>query len=352
MNLEQMSYRCPGLHGPGTRQDISRQTFAQVLEKYPKLIIPLFQRRYCWTEIQFEKWWNDVHHGERDYFGQHCTGKVRVKPNENQELIIIDGQQRFTTTIILLATLRNRMKNHKEANKYLMNGDDYRLIPSYLDRPAFYSIIKNDSVNNHDIASYQWKAYHYFNRKNETLNDNDIEEMFINALHKMSVMLVVIVNEVNMGQIYLWLQEKSLFGMGSLLINLSPGENLTGGDMVRNLVMAAVADEALETQEQFYFQYWLKPIEEKLNGSVTDFLFTFVQKFDFDHEAKSETYIRLYLKDKPKEEKNLLAYGRFYSLYEWKLKIASESKDLLDVDQECVIRVTKELLCEMAKELL
>mgnify|MGYP001204924429 CR=1 FL=1 len=74
------------------------------------------------------------------------------------------------------------MKNHKEAKKYLMNGDDYRLIPSYLDRPAFYSIIKNDSVNNHDIGSYQWKAYHYFNRKNETLNDNDIEEMFINEL--------------------------------------------------------------------------------------------------------------------------------------------------------------------------
>ena len=39
---------------------------------------------------------------------------------------------------------------------------------------------------------------------------------------------------------------------------------MTGGDMVRNLVMAAVANEDLETQEQFYFQYWLKPIEERI----------------------------------------------------------------------------------------
>ena len=36
--------------------------------------------------------------------------------------------------------------------------------------------------------------------------------LFSNALHKMSIMLVVIVNEVNFGQIFLWLQEKSLFG--------------------------------------------------------------------------------------------------------------------------------------------
>ena len=146
--LQQMSWECPGLHGPGTRQDISRQTFAQVLEKYPKLIIPLFQRRYCWKESQFEKWWNDVHHGKRDHLGHHSSGNVVVKPNDsNQELIIIDGQQRLTTTLILLITLRNRMRNPDVANRYIKNdSDEYRLIPSYLDRPAFYSMIDNNDA--------------------------------------------------------------------------------------------------------------------------------------------------------------------------------------------------------------
>ena len=67
--LHQLSWECPGLHGKGTRQDISRQTFAQVFEKYPKLIIPLFQRRYCWQESQFEGWWNDAYRGKRDHLG-------------------------------------------------------------------------------------------------------------------------------------------------------------------------------------------------------------------------------------------------------------------------------------------
>ena len=66
----------------------------------------------------------------------------------------------------------------------------------------------------------------------------EIDQMFYNAIHKMSIMLVVVINDVNLGQIYLWLQEKSIFGDGALLHNASPGEYLTGGDMVRNLVLS------------------------------------------------------------------------------------------------------------------
>ena len=76
------------------------------------------------------------------------TVAFNIEPNDsNQELIIIDGQQRLTTTLILLITLRNRMRNPDEANRYIKNDrDEYRLIPSYLDRPAFYSMIDNNDA--------------------------------------------------------------------------------------------------------------------------------------------------------------------------------------------------------------
>ena len=42
------------------------------------------------------------------------------------------------------------MKSPKEANKYILNSDKYRLIPSYLDRPAFYSMIDKTETRNLD----------------------------------------------------------------------------------------------------------------------------------------------------------------------------------------------------------
>ena len=81
---------------------------------------------------------------------------------------------------------------------------------------------------------------------------------------------------------------------------------MTGGDMVRNLVMAAIANEDLETQEQFYFQYWLKPIEERItlttSISITEFLYDFVKKYDFNQESKTGIFTKLYLEDKSEEK--------------------------------------------------
>ena len=132
---------------------------------------------------------------------------------------------------------------------------------------------------------------------------------------------------------------------------------MTGGDMVLNLVMAAVANEDLETQEQFYFQYWLKPIEERITlttSSVTKFLYDFVQKYDFNHESETEIFTKLYLEDKPEETKNMLAYARFYSLYEWRLKIEVNNGSLIDmtnINQDLIIKVTKDILTEIAKDM-
>ena len=63
-------------------------------------------------------------------------------------------------------------------------------------------------------------------------------ELVHQTLDKMGVMYVEIVNEVNMAQVFLWLQEKSLFGEASLLFNPSPGVYFTATDMARNLLLS------------------------------------------------------------------------------------------------------------------
>ena len=56
-SLSHFSYTCPGLHGPGTKTDVTMVTFDAIFgPAAPPILIPLFQRTYCW-EDQIEGWW-------------------------------------------------------------------------------------------------------------------------------------------------------------------------------------------------------------------------------------------------------------------------------------------------------
>lgn len=91
-------------------------------------------------------------------------------------------------------------------------------------------------------------------------------------LHDCYVINIDVRSEVNLSQVFLWLQEKSLFGMGALLYNAAPGVKFSATDLIRNLLLAPmVMSEGLSKQEHFHRQYWLQPIEQKVGASVIQF---------------------------------------------------------------------------------
>ena len=50
----------------------------------------------------------DVVRGQRDHLGVHNTGNVVLKTSKHGDgFIVIDGQQRITTTMLLLTALRH-----------------------------------------------------------------------------------------------------------------------------------------------------------------------------------------------------------------------------------------------------
>ena len=58
--LEPFAWNCPGLSGPESRQNIGRVTFGDFLNCRQRIVIPIFQRRYCWDDKRVVGWWNDV----------------------------------------------------------------------------------------------------------------------------------------------------------------------------------------------------------------------------------------------------------------------------------------------------
>jgi len=284
--ISHLSYFCPGLHGPGTKSDIARKCFEDLLQGEQRYIIPIIQRRYCWDNNLIQRWYDDVRMGKRDHLGTHNTGNLVIKYSPpDKAYILIDGQQRITTTLLLLSAIRDEIKadqlNTEDAEKLLkrirpflhLEDGKERLVACFLDREPFLSII-NSSSSATSIPSVQTTAYEIF-RKNihydvSKASGNQARadlysRIIIECTRRMGVTRVKIENEIDMAQVFLWLQEKS-FGVSFLFADSWQGECLACCDLTRNLLLAPLLNLPLQIQETFYFDHWLTGLEQKFDS--------------------------------------------------------------------------------------
>lgn len=125
--LLHMAYECPGLHDAGSRMHIAPRKFAALFEPgAPQIVIPLFQRTYCWSDVETLRWLNDARGVRRkeshDIGGVHPTGKA-IFVRRGEPLICIDGQQRSTSMQLLIAALRDAMADARCALGSLRMGE-------------------------------------------------------------------------------------------------------------------------------------------------------------------------------------------------------------------------------------
>ncbi len=83
----------------------------------PPLRIPDYQRDFSWEEQQISEFWNDLAHFDLQYPGGNINGKeyflgATVFVNNQTYNLILDGQQRLATATILLAALRDKIREY------------------------------------------------------------------------------------------------------------------------------------------------------------------------------------------------------------------------------------------------
>lgn len=132
------------------------------------VVLPRFQRGFSWEESHVERFWNDLIDFKQTSDAKPITasyflGPIVLQPEE-EELILLDGQQRLATATILLACIRDltRELNTKETNGHLgsdlardiqttfiQKGDDepprYALRLGELDEIFFLQTVKSDT---------------------------------------------------------------------------------------------------------------------------------------------------------------------------------------------------------------
>jgi hypothetical protein len=81
--------------------------------KHNQLVVPPNQREYAWTDREVKRLFNDFAKAVNDG-GDYFLGTIVTIPRVDGSLEVVDGQQRLATTAILLAAIRDYLRDRND----------------------------------------------------------------------------------------------------------------------------------------------------------------------------------------------------------------------------------------------
>lgn len=231
-------------------------------------VIPPFQRNYEWTFEQCDELFDDIIDSYKTK-QTHYLGNIVYYEGKNNgasfsEFILVDGQQRVTTILLLLCAIRDEMnkRNLPDENitlRYLENdngGDEFRvrLKQTSYDAESFNNIVIGQTITDPKKNNITKNYYHFI----DLLNNIDIPLKDIyNTITKLEVVDVNLQIENNLKAV------QTIFEK----IN-STGKRLTPADLIRNCLLIS---NSIEEQEMLYKKYWIKIERTVLNENISRF---------------------------------------------------------------------------------
>lgn len=84
------------------------------LIKEHQLAVPIYQRPYAWEEKNISDLFSDIHNAISGNENEYFLGTIVLSEKENtNELEIVDGQQRITSIVIFLSSIRDYFEENK-----------------------------------------------------------------------------------------------------------------------------------------------------------------------------------------------------------------------------------------------
>jgi len=244
--------------------------------------IPPFQRAFAWGKPEIERYFSDIlriidselDNSQRDKL-EHFFGTIVIKEETEgfaSKSIVVDGQQRLTTTLLFLIALRDLETDEKNKNlitdNYLKNNsstfqDKIKLKQVTKDWDAYRALVNNEEP----ILGIINNAYLLFKRlieEEKRRNPNIHLEYFILAIKRMNVAVI-------------FLDERSHKGEDPQIIFEtlnSLGKPLSLSDLIRNFILLNMNSN---NQSKVYEDIWHPKIEAILNESTSYFFRDYLQ---------------------------------------------------------------------------
>ncbi|MCQ2632521.1 DUF262 domain-containing protein [Helicobacter pylori] len=286
--------------------------------------IPVYQRNYTWEEEDCKKLLQDIigiSQNKKTHFMGSITYILHLIDDEKslrklQEFVIIDGQQRITTIMLLLKAIETKIPNEeikKEIDGLLnltLTGQKLRLKPIKSDKEAFDLVMQNRS---HEIqskgVSHIKDNYKFFTKE----LDNYISEGYcIEEIYGAFLRLKIVAIGLELGED----DPQVVFES----INAT-GVQLKGLDLIRNYLMMG---ENPDNQNRLYNTYWV-PLEDWLGErDLNDFILTYLRIYFEDRfkEGEREVYyaLKAHHRDNFSDDiqglmSDMREYGRIYQIF-------------------------------------
>lgn len=231
-----------------------------------RFVIPVYQRNYDWKREQCKRLFDDLEAVVREECASHFFGSIVSKASMERR-ILIDGQQRVTTTFVLLAALCKqaeagfiRSNDPEKTARYIRNQwliDEYDEVEKLKlklvkgDQEAFARVIDG----NHEKlvgGSNVTENYRYFL---DRIASTDLTaEQLRDAVKKLEVIDISLETGDNAQLIFESLN--------------STGLDLSEGDKIRNFVLMDLPEDI---QSEYYAKFW-NPIEVNTDYDVSSFV--------------------------------------------------------------------------------
>lgn len=287
------------------------------LRKSPQFVIPIYQRNYSWTATQCRQLWADLMRAGRDEnVSAHFIGSIVYierglsTVTSQESLLVIDGQQRLTTSTLLIAALTKYFETHdlsevlgafssrKLRNYYLVNPDEegerhFKLILSETDKETLLAILQGTPMPP-EASSRITENYALFQ---ELITDHQDE---LEAICQGLAKLVIV--DVSLDRT----QDNPQLIFESMN---STGLELSQADLIRNYILMGL-EPALQTE--LYKTYW-RPMERAFGQAA------YVVHFD--------AFMRHYLTAKTGEIPNVREVYAAFKVFARSL--AGDTRDLV-----------------------
>lgn len=232
------------------------------LKKSPQFVIPIYQRTYSWTERECRQLWDDIlRAGCNDAISAHFVGSIvyiekgLYQVSGHTPLLVIDGQQRLTTVMLIIEALARHIGDgepmdgfsaKKLRSYYLLNPLEegergYKLLLTQTDKNSLLALVQQKKQPA-DASLRITENFDFFEEQIMALG-NEIG-MLCNGLAKLVIVDIALSRDQDNPQL--------IFESMN-----STGRELSQADLIRNFILMG-----LEPAEQthLYEEHW-RPME-------------------------------------------------------------------------------------------